>query len=68
MKKLEWRHSRTTGYHYFGDGKYDHGHCFKTCDGEWGGSHDKGFGTFKRLRDAKRFVEQGVKKQMRGTK
>lgn len=58
--KRAWRYSRSTGYWYWGDDKYDHGHVFRTVDGEYGASTARGFATMKLLRDAKEYVERNA--------
>ena len=68
-KKLRWRYGRSTGYWYFTDGNYDYGHVFPCGNPpnkhKYGASAADMFVTTKTLAEAKRKVEQSLKKGSR---
>lgn len=64
---LGWRRSEASGYHYFGDDKYDYGYAHRTPDGrEWYATvYAKLLERQPRLKDAKKLVEREVRKTLR---
>lgn len=62
--KLTWRYGRDTGYYYYGDGVYDHGHVVKLRNDKWAATASD-FTIHKTLQAAKHQVEREVRRTAR---
>lgn len=64
---LGWRRSAHSGYHYFGDDKYDYGYAHRTPNdrGWYAVVYAKLVERCPRLKDAKKVVEREVRSRHR---
>jgi len=67
---LGWRRSGHSGYHYFGDEKYDYGYAHRAPDGPgWYATvYAKLLKRCPRLKDAKKIVEREVRSRTKRPK